>query len=152
MYETLKQLIEESIDLHLWEDNLALKSIHHPHSRYAVWKAYYNAKEAGQITTEEYQDLHTYYDKMLSEICTNSKELLIEQLKKCPSFEVYSNQMLYTCTKSLKSKGMQISLFIRRNEEWVAWGDRQCLSLDELTEAVYDYGIVYEVNKYLDSH
>lgn len=152
VYHQLKQLIEASIDAYLFEDEAVLKSIHHPYSRYAVWNQYFQAKEKGWITEAEYQELHQYYDKMISSMTEAPIEKLKAQLEKCPYFEVRTPTHLYVSTPSIKSKGIQVTTFMERQGELVALSDRQCLSLEKLTETVVEYGIVYEVNKYFASH
>lgn len=149
MYETLKQLITESIDAHIWEDELVLKSIKHPLSRYQVWKQYFDAREKGLITEEEYQELHHHYDSELFAIKESAGEVLYKALEQTPYFEVWSNNKLYLSTKSIKSKGIQITTFIKRNGELVAWSDRQCPTIKALADAIFDYGIAYDVNKHL---
>lgn len=149
MYETLKKLIEESIDAHIWEDEMVLKSINHPLSRYRVWKTYFDAKEQGLITDEEYAQLHHQYDSELFAIKDSARDTLYKALEQNPYFEVWTNDKLYLSTKSIKSRGIQITTFIERNGELVAWSDRQCRTIKDLMEAILDYGITYDVNKYL---
>lgn len=149
MYQTLKALVETSIDYHLYggDDNI-YRSIHHPYSRYQVWKRYSEAKDANQITKEQYDELHRYYDKMLAPEEGTAIKKLRNYLTQSALFEVQRDRHLYTCTPSLKGPGMQISYFIYRQGNWVAWCDRQCPTIDDVLQAIKDYGLISEVSQY----
>ena len=149
MYEQLKALIEESIDFHIYEDKQVTTSVKHPLSRYQIWKTCNEAKEKGLISIREHHELYEYYLLQLDLMINDTTSAILDFLSNQePYFEVWNDNILYLSTKSIKSKGIQITTFIKRNEELVAWCDRQCASINELMYAIKDYGISQKVYTY----